>query len=151
MQNKKESVGLTSSEQAELDDMLRAYDVKLDHTRRLLEMGIGVITGSDSSWGDYQLGNTVNETECLVDAGFSPMQGVVSVTSQAARALDVDSIVGTLEVGKQADLLIVDGDPSQDINALWNVDEVFFAGDRLDRGSAESRAKTRQPRPSSGP
>jgi imidazolonepropionase-like amidohydrolase len=151
MQNKKESVGLTSTEQSTLDDMLRAYDVKLDHTRRLIEMGVNVITGSDSSWGDYQLGNTVNETECLVDAGFSPMQGVVSVTGQAAKALDVDNIVGTLEDGKKADLLILDGDPTRDINALWNVDEVFFAGEILDRGSEESRAKTRQLRPSSGP
>ncbi|MCH9011207.1 MAG: amidohydrolase family protein, partial [Chloroflexi bacterium] len=115
LQNKKESDGLTPAEQDQLDDMLRANDVKLDHTRRMQEMGLRVITGSDSSWGDYQLGNTVNETECLVLAGYSPMQGVLSVTIEAAGALDMDDIVGSLEPGKKADVIVVDGSPDEDI------------------------------------
>ena len=53
--------------------------------------------------------------------------------------------MGTLEAGKEADIIIVDGDPSQDINALWNVDEVFFAGEGVDRGSFDSKTTVRQP------
>ena len=111
----------------------------------MIEMGLKVITGSDSSWGDYQLGNTVYETELLVEAGYTPMQGVHSVTSDAAKALGLDDLVGTLEAGKEADIIIVDGDPSQDINVLWNVDEVFFAGEVVDRGSFDSKTTVRQP------
>ena len=59
-------------------------DVKLDHSRRMIEMGLKVITGSDSSWGNYKLGNTVYEAELLVHAGYTHMQGVLSVTSWAA-------------------------------------------------------------------
>ena len=110
----------------------------------MIEMGVKVITGSDSSWGDYQLGNTVYETELLVHAGYSHMQGVLSVTKWASEALGVDDIVGTLEPGKQADILVVDGDPSKDVNDLWNVTDVFFKGEKLDRGSEESLAAVRQ-------
>ena len=151
LQNKKESEGLTPAEQDQLDDMLRSNDVKLEHTRRMQEMGLRVITGSDSSWGNYQLGNTVNETECLVMAGYSPMQGVLSVTIEAARALDMDDIVGSLETGKKADVIVVDGSPDENILDLWKVDEVFFNGERVDRGSEKSMASTRQQRPAGGP
>jgi len=151
LQNKKESEGLTPAEQDQLDDMLRANDVKLDHTRRMQEMGLRVITGSDSSWGDYQLGNTVNETECLVMAGYSHMQGILSVTIEAAGALDMDDIVGSLEPGKKADVIVVDGSPDEDILDLWKIDEVFFNGERIDRGSEKSLASIRQQRPSEGP
>jgi imidazolonepropionase-like amidohydrolase len=147
LQHKKEREGLTPEEQARLDDGLRQFEARLKDCNSLIEMGLKVITGSDSSWGDYQLGNTVYETECLVMAGYSPMQGVLSLTSEAARALGIDHLVGTLEPGKEADIIVVDGNPAQGINALWKVSEVFFAGQRVDRGSAESVAASVQMRP----
>jgi imidazolonepropionase-like amidohydrolase len=76
------------------------------------------------------------------------MQGLLSVTSEAARALNMDEIVGTLEPGKEADVIVVNGNPAEDIGALWNVDEVFLAGQRIDRGSPESIDAFRQQRPS---
>ena len=74
------------------------------------------------------------------------MQGVLSVTSEAAKALGVDGIVGTLEPGKEADVIVVHGNPAVNISALWNVVEVFKAGQRIDRGSDESLAAFRQQR-----
>ena len=136
--------GLTDDARIDLDAAKRELDTRLDHNRRMIEMGIKVITGSDSSWGDYQLGNTVYETELLVHAGYSHMQGLMSVTSRAAEALGVDDIVGTLEPGKQADILVVDGDPSKNVNDLWNVADVFFKGEKVERGSEESLAAVRQ-------
>ena len=115
-----------------------------------MEMGAKVITGSDSSWGNYMLGNTAYETECLVMSGYSNEQGVHSVTGDAARSLDMHDKVGTLEPGKEADLLILDGDPTEDINNLWNVVDVFLAGERVDRGSDESLAAIRQQPPQNG-
>ena len=141
---KSREIGLTDEDRIDLDDAKRELDTRLEHNRRMIEMGLKVITGSDSSWGDYQLGNTVYETELLVHAGYSYMQGLMSVTSKAAEALGVDDIVGTLEPGKQADILVVDGDPSQDINALWNVGDVFLKGEKVERGSQESLAAVRQ-------
>ena len=142
--HKRDDVGLTSQEEAELDGSRRSMDVKLDHSRRMIEMGLRVITGSDSSWGNYKLGNTVYEAELLVHAGYTNMQGVLSVTSWAAAALDMDDRVGTLEPGKLADVLVVNGNPAADINDLWNVADVFFGGQRLERGSDESLHAVRQ-------
>ncbi|MDP7414640.1 MAG: amidohydrolase family protein, partial [SAR202 cluster bacterium] len=135
---------LTRDQQSTLDTGLRNLEQRLEDCRKMIDMGLKVITGSDSSWGDYQLGNTVYETELLVEAGYTPMQGVLSVTSEAAKALGIDSGVGTLEPGKEADIIIVDGDPSTDVNALWNVRDVFKAGDRIERGSDESVERVRQ-------
>ncbi len=143
--HKRDAQGLTQAEQTSLDGARRNLDVRLDHARRMIDMGLKVITGSDSSWGDYKLGNTVYETELLVQAGYTNMQGVLSVTSWAAAALGVDDEVGTLEPGKAADVLVVDGNPATDINDLWKVADVFFAGRRLERGSEHSLASVRQP------
>ncbi len=143
LQKDRES-GLDAEDRVSLDGTKRELEVRLEDNRRMIEMGVKVITGSDSSWGDYQLGNTAYETELLVDAGYSHMQGVLSVTKWAAEALGVDDIVGTLEPGKQADILVVNGDPSKDVNHLWNVADVFFRGDKLERGSEESLAAVRQ-------
>ena len=142
--HKRDDVGLTRQEQDALDSTRRGMEVKLDHSRRMIEMGLRVITGSDSSWGNYKLGNTVYEAELLVHAGYNHMQGVLSVTSWAAAALDMDDQVGTLEPGKLADVLVVNGNPTEDINDLWNVADVFFGGRKLERGSDESLAAVRQ-------
>jgi imidazolonepropionase-like amidohydrolase len=110
----------------------------------LIEMGLKVITGSDSSWEDYRLGNTVYEVECLVMAGYSPMQAVLSVTSEAAVALGIDDVTGTLESGKSADIIVVDGNPADNVNDLWNIVDVYFGGCRIDRGSEHSLQSIRQ-------
>jgi imidazolonepropionase-like amidohydrolase len=144
LEHEKERRALTAQELRRLDEDLRDFDTRLEHCRRLIDMGLKVITGSDSSWGDYKLGNTPYETECLVMAGRSPMQGVLSVTSEAAAALGIDDSVGVLEAGKEADVVVLDGNPSEDIGDLWNVVDVFLAGRRVDRGSASSLAAIRQ-------
>ena len=148
---KHEDQGLTSGEQIELDQMRRDFDERLEHCRRLLKMGAKVITGSDSSWGNYLLGNTPYETECLVMAGMSHSDGVHSVTGDSAKSLNMENIVGSLEPGKQADIIVIDGDPTQKITTLWNVSEVFLAGDKIQRGSDESLATLRQHRPAADP
>jgi imidazolonepropionase-like amidohydrolase len=57
----------------------------------------------------------------MVSLGLSPMQAIVAATAHAAENLDVLHAVGTVEVGKRADLLLVDGDPTADITAVARV------------------------------
>ncbi len=147
LQLKKAAEGLTQPEQRRLDGVQRQFEGRVEHCHKLIDMGLKVITGSDSSWGNYMLGNTVYEAECLVVAGLSTMRGVMSVTSRAAAALGVDDEVGTLEPGKEADIIVVDGNPAEDISDLWNVTRVMLAGEMIDRGSPGSLAAPRQPRP----
>lgn len=144
LEHKKADTGLTPAEQAKLDDQSRQFESRMEDARRLTEMGLKLITGSDSSWGDYMLGNTMYETECLTMAGLSNMQGLQSVTGEAAKALGVDDEVGTLEPGKQADVIAMRGNPDEDLNALWDVTDVMLAGQLIDRGSTSLIAATRQ-------
>ena len=144
LEHKKADTGLTPAEQAKLDDQSRQFESRMEDARRLTEMGLKLITGSDSSWGDYMLGNTMYETECLTMAGLSNMQGLQSVTGEAAKALGVDDEVGTLEPGKQADVIAMSGNPDEDLNALWDVTDVMLSGKLIDRGSTGPIAATRQ-------
>lgn len=148
---KHEDQGLSTAEQLELDEMRRGFDERLEHCARLLKMGAKVITGSDSSWGNYLLGNTPYETECLAMAGMSDSDAVYSVTNDSAKSLNMDDLVGSIEPGKQADLIVIDGDPTQKITTLWNVSEVFLGGDKIERGSDESLSAVRQHRPVADP
>ena len=146
---KRAESGLTPAEQAQLDDDRRGFDTAIEHSRRLLERGVKIITGSDSSWGDYPLGNAVHETECLRMAGMPGMDAVMSITGDAARAIGVDHVTGSLQPGKAADIIVVDGNPVESLDALWSVTEVIAAGHVIDRGSQDSIMATRQPRPPS--
>lgn len=151
LQARKESQGLTGPEEATLEEALKELEVRWTHSAKLIDLGLNIITGSDSSWGDYELGHTVYETECLVHAGMSAMQGLVSLTSDAAQSLAVDRVTGSLEPGKEADVIVVDGNPAEDISTLWKVSEVFLAGERVERGSDGFRPGARQLPPASRP
>ena len=60
----------------------------------------------------------------MVEAGLSPMQSIVTSTSNAALALGLQDEIGTIEVVKFADLLVVDGDPLADINVLTHKERI---------------------------
>jgi imidazolonepropionase-like amidohydrolase len=67
--------------------------------------------------------------ELLVEAdGFTPLEAVKIATLNGATALGRDKTIGTIEVGKSADLLIIDGDPSKNINDIQKVQYVFRNG-----------------------
>ena len=61
---------LTAGERALLDQYERNFETHLEHCRRMIDMGVKMITGSDSSWGDYQLGNTPYETDVWSWPGY---------------------------------------------------------------------------------
>ena len=60
----------------------------------------------------------------MVEAGLSPMQSIVASTSNAALALGLQDEIGMIEVGKCADLLIIDGDPLADISVLTQKERI---------------------------
>ena len=135
---------LTAAERLALDEAERGFETRMEDCRRMLEMGVRMITGSDSSWADYRLGNAPYETELLAEAGMSGPAAVASVTGDAARSLGVEDSVGTLRPGMLADIAVIDGAPDRRVADLWNVADVYLGGRRIDRGSAASRAPIRQ-------
>ena len=134
LEDKEESHGLNGEEQAAVDQARRVYEHKLDSYARMREAGVTMVCGSDSAWGRYKMGGFQYEVEAQVEAGMTPMEAIVSATRDSTRSCWVDEAVGVLEAGKQADVLVVDGNPSQEINALHDVADVFQRGDLIDRG-----------------
>jgi imidazolonepropionase-like amidohydrolase len=78
--------------------------------------GVRIAMGSDS--GEHGIGGSMVEIELMVKAGMTPAEAIVASTRQASECLRIDDRVGTLEPGKEADLIVVRGDPLQDISVL---------------------------------
>lgn len=135
LEAKLEKSGLTPQELAELDGLRRGREAILDAFARMREVGVRIVCGSDSAWSYYPMGGFQHEITAHVEAGMSAMEAIVASTGASAESCWIDDTVGTLEPGKQADLLVIDGDPLQDINTLWNVADVFQAGEQVDRGN----------------
>jgi imidazolonepropionase-like amidohydrolase len=97
--------------------------------RRFVEAGGKVALGNDAGFlQGVIIGMPMNEIEQLHDAGLTPMQIIVAATRNAAEVCRVGETLGTLEVGKQADVLVVKGDPLQDLAVLRDVQLVIHKG-----------------------
>ena len=123
--------GLTEPEQAELDAMRRLDEERLSAFAAMRDAGVRLVCGSDSAWSAYPMGGFQHEIAAHVEGGMSPMEAILSATSASARSCWMDGEVGTLEPGKRADVLVVDGDPTRDVGALWNVEDVYLDGQRV--------------------
>jgi imidazolonepropionase-like amidohydrolase len=78
----------------------------------------GVIAG----FGDQR------EVELLVEAGFTPLEAIHIATANGAEFLGESDKIGTIAAGKQADLVVIRGDPSKNISDIENVEIVFKDG-----------------------
>jgi len=102
--------------------------------KRLADAGVRIGTGTDAGNPLTPHGPALLvELELFVRAGLTPARALRAATLDAARILGVEADFGTLEPGKVADVVVVRGDPTVDIAALWNVEDVFKAGRRVDR------------------
>jgi imidazolonepropionase-like amidohydrolase len=84
----------------------------------LLEKGVKISFGSDTGVPYIQHGNNARELSMFVELGMEPMQAIIAATKTAAEAIGIDNMVGTIETGKIADIIVVEGDPLEDINIL---------------------------------
>jgi len=82
------------------------------------ECGVRIAMGTDAGTPHNFHGENGNELAAMVDWGFSPMQAIVAATSSAADLLGLKDSIGTIEPGKKADLLVVNGNPLEDISLL---------------------------------
>ena len=89
----------------------------LDSLRRAREAGVPIAAGGDIG-NRYPQGSNAREIVHLVKAGLSPMEALCAATSVASRVLKRQQKIGTIEVGKAADLLLLDGDPLANIEIL---------------------------------
>jgi imidazolonepropionase-like amidohydrolase len=103
---------------------------RLEVVNSMLDIGYGdhVVASTDAGCFDYSFGHMDYNLFLLVEAGMSPMEAIMAGTRVSAAACGVGDLVGTLEPGKSADILLVDGNPLDDIEAVGRVAAVFKAG-----------------------
>ena len=93
-----------------------SMDVRRVSFRRAVERGVRVAMGTDAGVSPH--GRNAEELAHMVECGMTPMQAIVAATRTAAECAHIAADAGTLEPGKLADMLIVDGDPLDDIAML---------------------------------
>ena len=98
---------------------------------RFVQAGGKVALGTDYAGYSavFDLGLPVTEIDLMEAAGMTPMQIIVAATRNAARVCNLDRELGTIEVGKIADVWAVNGDPLQDLRALAQVRLVIHNGE----------------------
>ena len=107
--------------------------------RRAVEAGVKVAMGTDSGVGRH--GENGRELQLMVENGMTPMQAIVASTANAAQLLHLDGLVGTLEEGKVADVIVVDGEVSSDIRRIADPANVklVLKGGRAAKNTLEVR------------
>jgi imidazolonepropionase-like amidohydrolase len=105
--------------------------------RRIRELGVRVVAGTDAGVSLTPFDSLPRELEILVsEAGLSPLEAIQAATGDAARAIGIADTLGTLQAGRAADLVAVDGDPSVRIADLRAVRRVIKGGRTVVRDGA---------------
>ncbi len=98
--------------------------------RAFVKAGGLLLAGEDpTGYGGVLAGfGDQRELELLVDAGFTPLEAIHIATENGARFLHEDNEIGTVAVGKRADLVVIDGAPDKEIDSIEKVETVFKDG-----------------------
>ena len=108
-------------------DYRRSFAKLSELVGALHRAGVTIVAGTDGSGLEL-----VRELELYVAAGFTPSEALASATIATARLVGADSRTGSIAVGKNADLVLVDGDPSQTIGDLRHTRVVMMDGKLMD-------------------
>jgi len=108
--------------------------------RHAVEAGVNVAMGTDSGVGKH--GENGRELMLMVENGMTTMQAIVASTRNAARLLHLDTYIGTLEVGKLADVIVVKGDILGDISKIVDQTNIqlVLKGGQAAKNTFEERA-----------
>ena len=117
------------------DDYRKSYAKMVDLVGKLHEAGVPIVAGTDG-WGI----ELVRELEIYQQAGMTPAEALQTATIVPARVVGADERTGSIAVGKEADLVLVDGDVSKDLGALRRVVTVVSDGYVMDADALRKAA-----------
>ncbi len=109
----------------------------------LYKAGVHFGFGSHDAGGTRPLGwGSHMELEAFVNwTGMKPYQAIVAATSDSAKLMGVDDILGSIAVGKSADFLVLDANPLDDITNTRKIADVYLHGRKLDRTAMAAKWK----------
>src|SRR4029450_1939194 len=104
------------------------WGIQARNLKRLSDAGVTIALGTDgnTAWAPHV------EMPDMVPAGMTPMQVIVAATRNGAELLRMND-VGTIAAGKSADLLVLDGNPADDITNTRKISAVYLKGVKVDR------------------
>ena len=121
--------GNLDMENAAVRQRVWKYGIAEENLRTLFAAGVPVALGTDAGIGSLVHGEgTLRELELLVKAGLSPVDALMAGTANSAAALGVLEDRGTIEIGKRADFILVDGRPWETISDIRKISLVFVDG-----------------------
>lgn len=123
------------------DDYRKSYAKLVDLVGRLHKAGVPIVAGTDGIGIEV-----IREIEIYQQAGFTPAEALQSATIVPARVVGADKRTGSIVVGKEADMVLVDGDVSKELGALRRVVTVVSDGYVMD-GDALRKAAGYSGRP----
>jgi imidazolonepropionase-like amidohydrolase len=121
--------GMTRADAQASVDHMGEYVAKLYHA------GVPIVAGTDG----YGM-EIVRELELYVKGGLTPAEALSTATIIPARNVKADNRTGSIVAGKEADLLLVDGDPQKNIGDLRHVDQVMSDGYLMDGNALRAEA-----------
>jgi imidazolonepropionase-like amidohydrolase len=101
-----------------VEKTLKVKPFHLESIRMAREAGVSIAMGTDAGTPFNIHGDNLRELKLLVDCGFSPMDAIEAGTRIAAQVLGMENQLGTIEEGKLADLVLIEGNPLEDIEIL---------------------------------
>lgn len=107
---------------------LLPWSVRRSHLQQMVDAGVRILPGSDSGIPHSPPEAFPRSLDLYRDLGHSPAEVIDLATRSAAQALGIDDVTGTLAAGLSADLLAVNGDPTNDLTTLANPVLVVTAG-----------------------
>ena len=120
-----------------VEKTLKVKPFHLESIRMAREAGVSVAAGTDAGTPFNLHGENLGEIKLLVDyGGFSPMGAIEAGTRIAARVLGLEKDLGTVEEGKVADLVLVEGNPLDNIDVLLNQESICLVmqGGKIEKG-----------------
>jgi imidazolonepropionase-like amidohydrolase len=111
----------------------RHFEIARANLKRAVAAGVRIAMGTGAGNPGVMHGASApREIELMTRAGMTPMQAIVAATATAAEIIGQASKLGTLEAGKLADMIVVDGDPLKDISAIRKIALVVRGGYAFD-------------------
>jgi imidazolonepropionase-like amidohydrolase len=117
------------------EDVTASFKHMLEYVAVMRKAGVPIVAGTDGQ--GFEL---VRELELYVQGGMTPAEALATATIDAARNVKADKRTGSIAVGKEADVVLVDGDVEADVGNLRHVDQVVMDGYVLDGDALRAAA-----------